>query len=165
MVVGRRARRLWPVATSVVVIVVAYGVVWMVWQSPDREELSTFGAFAVAVIVLVGPRVTFVTKMVRRPGDTGRGQPPSDLADSLADAVKQQWNKAARDRRLIEPKPIPVHWRKSSRPLAGPASNALKSRQFPPLPGLSATVLEEQVQCGRLEDLHAVYGGWGRAGW
>jgi hypothetical protein len=157
--VGGKARRLWPSATIVGVIAVAGALVWVVYRSPHRVDLSTFGAFAVAVVVPVASLVVYLTK-VRQVGDTGRGRPLDELADSLAVAVREQWTRAAVERRLLQPEPIPVQWKKSSRPLAGPVVAAVESRQFPPLPGLSPTV-PEQLQGGRLRELHAVYGGLG----
>ena len=158
-VVGGKARRLWPIAAIVVVVAVSGAVVWVVWRSPQRSDLSTFGAFAAAVIVPVVSLVVYLTK-VRPVGDTGRGRPLDEVADSLAEAVTEQWTRAALERRLLQPGPIPVHWERSSKPLAGPVSAALESRQFPPLPGLSPTV-RRQLRGGRLQDLHAVYGGLG----
>ena len=155
-VVGREARRLWPLAAIVVVIAVAGALVWIVWRSPHQAGLSTFGAFAVAVIVAVASLVLYLSKL-RRPGAP---RPLSELADSLAVAVREQWTHAALERRLLQPEPIPVQWERSSRPLAGPVAAAVGSRQFPPLPGLSLP-RPEQLRRGRLRDLHAVYGGLG----
>ena len=146
-------------AAIFVVIALAGALVWVVWRSPHRADLSNFGAFAVAVIVPVASLVVYLTK-VRQAGDTGRGRPLNELADSLAVAVREQWTRAALERRLLQPEPIPVQWERSSRPLAGPVSAAVESRQFPPLPGLSPTV-PRQFRGGRLQDLHAVYGGLG----
>ena len=143
-------------AAIVVVIAVAGALVWVVWRSPHRVDLSTFGAFAVAVIVPVASLVVYLSK-VRRAGAT---RPLSELADSLAVAVRDQWTHAALERRLLQPEPIPVQWERSSRPLAGPVAAAVESRQFPPLPGLSPAV-PGQLRGGRLQDLHAVYGGLG----
>ena len=146
-------------AAIVVVIALAGALVWVVWRSPHRADLSTFGAFAVAVIAPAASLVVYLTK-VRQAGDTGRGRPLNELADSLAVAVREQWTRAALERQLLQPEPIPVQWERSSRPLAGPVSAAVESRQFPPLPGLSPTV-PGQFRGGRLQDLHAVYGGLG----
>jgi len=146
-------------AAIVVVVAVSGAVVWVVWRSPQRSDLSTFGAFAVAVIVPVVSLVVYLTK-VRQAGETGRGRPLDEVADGLAVVIAEQWTRAALERRLLQPGPIPVHWERSSRPLAGPVSAAVESRQFPPLPGLSPTVWR-QLQSGRLQDLHAVYGGLG----
>ena len=154
---GGKARRLWPLAAIVVVIAVVGAFVWTVWRSPHRGDLSTFGAFVVAVIAPVVSLVVYLARL-RRPGRPDR--PLSELADSLAAAVMEQWTRAALERRLVHPEPIPVHWGRSSRPLAGPVSAAVGSRQFPPLPGLPA-VAAGQLRDGRLQDLHTVYGGLG----
>jgi hypothetical protein len=146
-------------AAIIVVVAVSGAVVLVVWWSPQRSDLSTFGAFAVAVIVPVVSLVVYLTK-VRQAGETGRGRPLDEVADSLAMVVTEQWTRAALERRLLQPGPIPVHWERSSRPLAGPISAAVESRQFPPLPGLSPAV-GRQLRGGRLQDLHAVYGGLG----
>ena len=71
-----------------------------------------------------------------------------------------QWTRAAADRQLLQPEPIPVRWGRPAQPLAGPVSAAVGSRQFSPLPGLSP-VREEQLNRGGLRDLYAVYGGLG----
>ena len=156
---GGKTRRLWPMAAIVMVIAVAGALIWVVWRSPHRSDLATFGAFAVAVIVPVASLVVYLTK-VRQAGDTGRDRPLGELADSLAVAVTEQWTQAALERLLLQPEPIPVRWERSTRPLAGPVSAAVGSRQFPPLPGLSPAV-PGQLQGGGLQDLHAVYGGLG----
>ena len=153
-----QARRLWPTLAIVVVIAVAAALVWVVWRSPHRGALSTFGAFAIAVIVPVASLVVYLTRV--RAGSTGRGRPLNELADSLATAVTEQWTRAALERRLLQPEPIPVQWERSSVPLTGPVSAALESRQFSPLPGL-APIARRQLRGGRLQDLHAMYGGLG----
>ncbi len=163
-VMGGKTRRLWPVAAIVVVIALAGALVWGVWRSPHRDDLSTFGAFAVAVIVPMVSLIIYLTKVRQRgdagPGDAGQGRMLNELADALAGAVTEQWTRAAAERRLLQPEPIPVHWVRSSRPLAGPVSAAAKSRRFPPVPGLPAAGLD-QLRNGGLQDLHAVYGGLG----
>ena len=146
-------------AAIVAVVAVSGAVVWAVWRSPQRIDLATFGAFAVAVIVPAVSLVVYLTR-VRQAGDTGRGRPLDEVADSLAVVVTEQWTRAALERRLLQPEPIPVHWERSSRPLAGPVSAAVESRQFAPLPGLSPA-LGRQLRGGRVKDLHAIYGGLG----
>ena len=118
----------------VAVIAVAGALVWRVWQAPNRDDLSTFGGFAVAVIVPVATLIAYLTR-IRRP-EAAAGRPLGELADSLAGAVQEQWSRAALERQLVQPEPIPVQWMRSSRPLAGPMSAAVESRQFPPLPGV-----------------------------
>ena len=72
-------------------------------------------------------------------------------------AVKTQWERAAGERGLVA-EPIPVTWGRPSLPLAGPIAAAAGSRRFAPLPGLPP-VREAQLAAGRIDDLHAVYGG------
>jgi hypothetical protein len=143
----------------VVVVLVSGAVILAVWWSPHRIDLSTFGAFAVAVIVPVATLVIYLMRLGPAAG-TALTRPLDEIADSLAAAVTEQWTRAALERRLLQPAPIPVHWERSSRPLAGPLSTAVESRQFPPVPGLSPA-LKRQLRGGRLQDLHAVYGGLG----
>ena len=133
-------------------------LVLAVWRSPHRSDLSAFGAFAAAVIVPVASLVVWLTK-VRQAGVKGSGLPMNELADSLALAVAEQWTRAALERRLLHPEPIPVQWARSSLPLAGPVSAAVGSRQFRPLPGLSP--VSRHLDSGLLPDLFAVYGGLG----
>lgn len=147
------------IAVVIAVVIAAAGaLVWRVWQSPNRDSLSTFGGFAVAVIVPVATLIAYLTKS-RRP-EAAAGRPLGELADSLAGAVQEQWSRAALERQLVQPEPIPVQWMRSSRPLAGPVSAAVESRQFPPLPGL-IRVTPDQLRSGQLQDLYAVYGGLG----
>ena len=143
----------------VVVVAVTGAVILAVWRSPQRDNLSAFGGFAAAVIVPVATLVIYLIR-VREAAETAPTRPLDEIADSLAAAVMEQWTRAALERRLLQPEPIPVHWERSSRPLAGPLSTAVESRQFAPLPGLSLA-LKRQLRGGRLKDLHAVYGGLG----
>jgi hypothetical protein len=96
-------------------------LVWLVWRSPHRGDLSTLGGFVVAVVAPVASLVVYLTNL-RRHGGTGLGRPPGEFADSLAAAVMEQWTQAARERRLVQPEPIPVRWGRSVKPLAGPVS-------------------------------------------
>ena len=61
-VVGGKARRSLLVAAIVTVVAAAGALVWVVWRSPHRSDLSTFGGFAVAVIVPVASLVVYLTK-------------------------------------------------------------------------------------------------------
>ena len=58
-------------AAIVAVVAVSGAVVWAVWRSPQRNDLATFGAFAVAVMVPAVSLVVYLTR-VRQVGDTGR---------------------------------------------------------------------------------------------
>jgi hypothetical protein len=143
----------------VVVVLVSGAVILAVWRSPQRNDLSAFGGFAAAVIVPVATLVIYLTRL-RQDAETAPTRSLDEIADSLAAAGTEQWTRAALERRLLQPEPIPVHWERSSRPLAGPLSTAVESRQFAPLPGLSPA-LKRRLRGGRLPELHAVYGGLG----
>lgn len=100
-------------------------------------------------------------------GITGRKRGPEavslelgQMADMLAGAVRNQWTRAAADRGLLQSEPIPVRWRRTSRPVVGPVSAAVGSQRFPPLPGVP-TVTQQRLRQGRISDLHALYGGLG----
>ena len=84
----------------------------------------------------------------------------TDDADRLAVVVKAQWTRAAAERGLLAPEPIPVRWTWATLPLAGPREVALTSRRFLPLPGLMRYEPGE-LRRGDLRDLHALYGGIG----
>ncbi|MFJ2847665.1 hypothetical protein ACIPD2_39545 [Streptomyces griseofuscus] len=88
---------------------------------------------------------------------------PSDLeeaANKLAEAVKKQWRYEAGLRRLLEPPPLPVHWKLSERKVAGHVSAALAENPlFEPLPGLTTATGELVEAGGGIAELHAVYGG------
>jgi hypothetical protein len=144
------------VALIVALIVALSAVLWGVWRLPPsrRADLSTFGAFAIAFVALVGGWIVYLAKK-RQPGGADQGQ---TLADSLAREVKKQWDKEAQKRELLQP--IPVPWKGSTRKLTGPISAAIGSSQFLPLPDLPA-VGPEQLRGGEIFDLHAVYGGLG----
>jgi hypothetical protein len=76
----------------------------------------------------------------------GSLRPVDTLADLLAQTVHGQWRKAATERVLVTPAPIPIHWSLSSLPVIGELTAALDG-PFTPLPGLAA-VTEEQLRAG-----------------
>jgi len=82
------------------------------------------------------------------------------LADLLAGAVGAEWTRAAGERGLLEPEPIPVRWQRPAAPFTGPAEAAVASTRFAPLPGLAAAG-ERRLQAGQVSELHEVYGGLG----
>jgi hypothetical protein len=136
-------------------------LVYAVWRSPRRDDLSTFGAFAAAVAVIAAGLIGRAWRTRSTPGAGTTGPAELDhLTSVLAKAVQDQWTRAAAERRLLEPEPIPVRWQKPSSPLVGPASAAVASQRFPPLPGMAAVGLR-RLQAGRIGDLHAVYAGLG----
>lgn len=157
----RSARGLWPV---VVVAAIAGGMLWLVyavWRSPHRMDLATFGSYVAGVAVVAVALITraWEVRTQQRGGTLGTAE-LDHLSDLLAGAVKDQWTRAAADRGLLQPDPIPVRWGRSSLPIAGPPSAAVGSQRFSPLPGLSV-VGQQRLRGGRISDLHAVYGGLG----
>ena len=144
----------------VVVVAGAIWLVWVVWRSPHRSDLATFGAFAAAVVTIAAGQIAWAKNIgVRWRSGESQQRALDRVADLLSNAVKDQWTRAALDRRL-QPEPIPVRWARPSQPFAGPVSAAADSRQFPPLPGLTAA-RRRDLHTGQLWDLHAVYGGLG----
>jgi hypothetical protein len=132
-----KARGLWPVVAVAAIAAGTFGLLYVVYQSPHRSDLEAFLAVAVPVAAAAAGLITRAWRL--RAGQHGDavGVPELDhLADLLAGAVKDQWTRAAGDRGLLEPEPIPVRWRRSVLPVAGPVSAAVGSTRFPPLPGL-----------------------------
>ncbi|WP_133169147.1 hypothetical protein [Streptomyces sp. MH60] len=88
---------------------------------------------------------------------------PLDVAaDALAKAVRREWEKEARLRRLLEPAPLPVRWQVTQRRVAGRIDGAIAEdgrARFAPLPGLTAVTRDVLRRGGALPELHAVYGG------
>jgi hypothetical protein len=82
------------------------------------------------------------------------------LADLLAGAVDAEWTRAAGERGLLEPEPIPVRWQRPAAPFAGPVAAAVASTRFAPLPGLAAAG-KQRLRAGQISGLHEVYGGLG----
>jgi hypothetical protein len=161
LLVRNKVRDLRPLIAVVVIVAGAVYVLYAVWRSPHRSDLATFGAFAVAVVALVAPLITW-GRRVRAKG-AGPVEPRHEydqLADLLAEAVSEQWTRAANERALVAPEPIPVTWGRPSLPLVGPAAAAVSSQRFTPLPGLSS-IGERQLNAGQIGDLHAIYGGLG----
>ncbi len=158
--VMRKVRGLWPVGVILVIIIILGVWMWKIWRSAQRTDLATFWALHVAIIAVATPLIIYLAKKTRQPGDSGSSRTLDDIADRLAAAVKDQWTRAAAERRLLQPEPIPVQRRRASGPVAGPVSAAASSRQFRPLPGLKA-VRQGQLREGGLPDLHAIYGGLG----
>jgi len=158
--VASRRHSLWPVAAIIVIVVGTIWLMWVVWRSPHRSDLATFGAFAAAVVTIAASLIAWAKNAdAKRDRDKRQQRTLDDTADLLGWAVKTQWTREALERRL-QPELIPVRWAMASQPVAGPKSAAAASRQFPPLPGLPA-VGQRELQKGQLRDLHAAYGGLG----
>jgi hypothetical protein len=75
--------------------------------------------------------------------------------------VRQEWDRAAAERGLAYPAPIPVQWRWSHRQVTGPVTEAVGgagAARFSPLPGM-APIAADDLRSGALKDLLSVYGG------
>jgi hypothetical protein len=147
----------------VAIVVGTIWLVWVVWRSPHRSDLATFGAFAAAVFTIAAGLIGWARNVgAKRRGGESRQRALDHIADLLGGAVKEQWTRAALDRRL-QPEPIPIRRAKPSQPFTGPVSAAAGSRQFPPLPGLHAA-RQRELRKGQLRDLHASTEGLGPGG-
>jgi hypothetical protein len=156
----RRSNNWWSLgAVTVITVIVLWGL-YRVWRSPQRDDLATYGAFALAVLVIVGGWLT----RAWRKGKSGQPDAAADaadldrVADQLAPAVQAQWEKAARARGLTDVDPIRVTWGRPSLPMAGPLAAATASQRFAPIPGL-APAGQAELAGGDIAGLHAVYGG------
>ena len=158
-IMGRKARGLWPL---VAVAAIEAGTIWLayaVWRSPHRTDLATYGAFVAALVPITAGCFAWAWRARgRQDGDTAGVARLDQLADLLADGVTDQWTRAAGDRGLLEPQPIPVRWQRPSEPFAGPVWAAVGSRRFAPLPGLCA-VTEQQLHAGHIVGVDAPVGG------
>jgi hypothetical protein len=108
-------------------------VLYLVWRSPHRTDLATYGAFAVALLGLAMGWIVWAWRARAKQGDRpAGGQTLDDRADLLAEAVRQQWERAADERGLVTPEPNPVPWERPVLPLVGSAAAAAGSRRFDP---------------------------------
>lgn len=135
------------------------GLVWWVLrvtllEPDDRSDASGYGQFVLAAIGLVIMIVDWLWKVLFTPIPRTN---LDELADALALSMRRQWEAAAVDRRLLQPAPWPVRWRRSERSLAGPVGAATMSGHSP-LPGL-ARVTASRLRTGTHRTLHSVYGG------
>ncbi|MEV5542783.1 hypothetical protein AB0L13_38770 [Saccharopolyspora shandongensis] len=144
-------------------VLVATGLGWWVVQvtllnAGERSDASGYGQFVLAavglLIVVVGP-VTRAFASTATPS-------LDEQANVLASAMRNQWQQAAVDRRLLEPAPLPIRWSRSTRPVAGPPAAATITgdgrARFEPLPGLVG-VTSAHLRSGDRRALHSVYGG------
>jgi hypothetical protein len=148
----------WRMAAVLLLLIAASWLLYAVWRSPRRVDLSTYGAFAVPVMALMAGWIGWVVRAKQSSGDRASAdQDLSRLTDSLAMAVKTQWEHAANERGLL-PEPIPISWGRPSLPLTGPVAAAIGSRRFTPLPGFTS-LRESQLVTGQIDDLHTLYAG------
>jgi hypothetical protein len=158
---GRKVRGLWPVAAVAAVAAGAGVLLYAVWRSPHRSDLIAYLGLVVTVVTIATGWMSWAWRTRARASTGAVDQAAIDrLADVLARAVAGQWTRAAADRGLLVPEPIPVRWRRPSVPLAGPAAAAATARRFGPLPG-TTLVTAAQLAKGDISDLHRLYAGLG----
>ena len=154
---------LWPAVVIFVIAMAAIGLLDAVWRSPHQGQLAVFGAFAVPVITAAAAAARIVWQWRAKAAPTRPASAAQELDDLtelfLAASVEAkgqcQGTKAADERGLLTPEPIPVRWRRPSLPLVGPALAAVGSRRFDPLPGL-AVVGDRDLMAGDIGDLVAI---------
>jgi hypothetical protein len=120
------------------VVVTVAGLV-VVGLSPRRADLESFAGFAVSMVGIAAGWIAWVWRHKSSPGsEVVSGDELGRLTDLLAGAVDEEWTRAAGERGLLEPEPIPVRWQRPAAPFAGPVAAAVASARFAPLPGLAA---------------------------
>ena len=148
----------WPLWVVAGIAAATAAVLCVVWWSPHRDDYATYGAFAVAVIIVFPPLIAWRR---RKSSGLAAGLNSLDSAvEQLAGAVQEQWETAASERGLTGADPIQVTWAAPSLAVAGLGVAAISSQRFAPLPGLSPAVLAD-LESGCVRDLHALYGGLG----
>jgi MFS family permease len=158
---GGRARNWWPFAAIAAIVVVTVAGLYLLWRSPQRTDWEGFGALAIPAAGVAAGWIAWVWRArSRQASGVVPGPELGRLADLLAGAVDEQWTRAAGERGLLEPEPIPVRWQRPVAPFAGPVAAAVASTRFAPLPGLAA-IGERRLQSGQVDELHEVYGGLG----
>jgi hypothetical protein len=154
-----RTRRLWAFAAAGVIAVVTVAGLVAVWRSPHRADLEGFAGLAISVAGIAAGWIAWVWRRQNSPGShVVSGQELDRFTDLLAGAVDEEWTRAAGERGLLEPEPIPVRWQRPAAPFTGPVAAAVASTRFAPLPGLAAA-REQRLRAGRVSELHKVYGG------
>ena len=76
----------------------------------DCSNDSGYGQFVLATIglvIIVVDRIVGAFKPTAAPD-------LDDMTDVLARAMRIQWENAANDRRLLQPGPLPIRWRRSA---------------------------------------------------
>lgn len=158
---GAKRRTLWLRLSAAAIGAAVVFVLVYVGLSRHRNDLGTYLGL---VAGLGAPAAGLITELLRRannpPGSTLDKEELNQLADKLAQAVQDQWEKEAGERKLLAPK-MRIQWRTPSAAMAGPAAAAVESTRFPPLPELDSVNEQSFRNGGDIGDLHAVYGGLG----
>ena len=127
-----RWRSWWPLWAAAGAVVAVCWLLYVVWQSPHRGDLATYGAFALPVVVLAAGWITWAWRRARTsPADSAAdGENIVRVTDRLAAAVQAQWEEAAGKRGLAGTDPLRVTWGRPSLPMTGPLAAAVGSRRF-----------------------------------
>lgn len=130
-----------------------------VLRSPNQDLASKL---VTTFVGLTTAATGFATRLwkLRRPAQASRSQ-VERAAEELAEQLRQQWEKAATDRRLMSPAPIPVRWECSRQKVTGPveaAAGGAGGARFEPVPGVEP-ITATKLRSGTIKDLHGVYGG------
>ena len=153
----RRLREWWPLGVVAGFAVIAGWLLYLLFRSWGRDDLLSYSAFALAVVVLVVgwlARAWRKTKAFKSPEVLGQA------ADRLATVVQAQWRAEAEKSGLTGAGPVRVTWGRRYRPMVGMVTVAAESHRFGPLPGLTLSG-EADLTAGEITDLYALYGGLG----
>jgi hypothetical protein len=157
---GRWTRYRLRIVVGLVLMGGTVGLVCVFCFLPSPERGNGLAALAIGLTL-----VTIVFSLVEQ--ESGRrsadARPVDVLAKELAQAVYGQWCKAAGERRLVMPAPIPIRWSPSNLDVAGSLPAAVGapdvSPAFPPLPG-HAMITEEDLRAGGgRRELHQLFAG------
>lgn len=113
----KRLRNWWPLGAVAGLAVAAAWLLYLIWQSPRRDDLAAYGAFALPAAAVVVGWLAWAWRKARvgRSADDFGGEALDGAAERLATAVLMQWTKAAEERRLTGADPI----RPSTRRMGG----------------------------------------------
>jgi hypothetical protein len=155
-----RLRNWWSLGAVAGLAVATAWLLYLIWLSPHRDDLATYGAFAVSAAAVVAGWLAWAWRkgMAGQSAGDVDGDALDQASDRLAVAVLTQWEKAAEVRGLTGADPIRVTWGRPSLPMAGPLAAAASSHRFGPLPGLAET-RKAKLASGQAAELHALYGG------
>lgn len=122
--------------------------------SAQRNDVVGFGGFALAL----ASAVASILEQFRRLRRPIPARPVNTLTDLLAQGVYGQWRRAATERVLLTPPPIPIRW--SLSPLRDDVElTAAIHGPFGPLPGQTVVTDEQLRTGGGQRELFEVYAG------
>jgi hypothetical protein len=137
---------LWPFAAAGLIAVVTVAGLAAVWRSPHRADLEGFAGLAISAAGIAAGWIAWVWRHKSSQGsEVVSGQELGRLTDLLAGAVDEEWTRAAGERGLLEPEPVPVWWQRPVAPFTGPVAARL-----PPEP-----VVIQPASVSRARSAHA----------